>query len=202
MRHILRVFGISRKIRRNIKNSMENIKHIELAKKIKALADKGIGGEKINAEKMLDSLLKKHHITIEEIEGEKIDHHFFNLKEEEAKLWYQIVKSVNNKLKCYGPFPKKDIKSVGLDGNYLVECTVSEYIEIDAKNTIYQRLYKDEIDIFYHAFCTANNILIRPDKKIDASDLNYDELKTLLRVREMSRNIKSQNYHKQLTGGN
>lgn len=181
---------------------MENIKHIELAKKIKALADKGIGGEKINAEKMLDSLLKKHHITIEEIEGEKIDSHFFNLKEEEARLWVQIVKSVNYKLQCYGPFPKKDIKKIGLGGNYLVECTVSEYLEIDAKNAIYQKLYKDELKIFYHAFCTANNILVRTSTKIDVSDLNYDEFKTLLRVRAMSKNINSQSYHKQLTGGN
>lgn len=31
-----------------------------MAKKLKALADKGVGGEKVNAEKMLNDLLKKN----------------------------------------------------------------------------------------------------------------------------------------------
>jgi hypothetical protein len=166
-----------------------NFKHIELAKKLKALAEKGVGGEKINAEKMLNSLLRKHNLTIEDIEGEKIDHYFFKLKKEDERLWSQIVKSVNNKIKCYGPFPDKDIKRVGLGGNYMIDCTTSEWVEIEAKNTIYQRLYKDEVNTFYHAFCTANNILVQPDKEIDISDLTEEELKTLLRVRKLSKNI-------------
>lgn len=173
-------------------------KAIELGKKLKALADKGVGGEKLNAEKMLSQLLKKHNLTIEDIEGEKIDHHYFNLKKEEERLWSQVVKSVNNEISCYGPFPVKDIKRVGLEGNYLIDCTVSEYVEIEAKNVIYQRLYKDELNIFYHAFCTANNILVQPKKSIDISDLEVDEIKTLLRVRQMSRNINSEIYRKQL----
>ena len=56
-------------------------KYIELAKKLKALADRGIGGEKINAEKMLNALMKKHKISIEDIEGEKQED--CNLKEKQ-----------------------------------------------------------------------------------------------------------------------
>ena len=55
-------------------------KNIELAKKLKALADKGIGGEKSNAEAMLNNLMKKHNITIEEIEGEKLMDFFFKIE--------------------------------------------------------------------------------------------------------------------------
>jgi hypothetical protein len=175
-----------------------NTKHIELAKKLKALADKGIGGEKINAEKMLNSLLKKHNLTIEDIEGEKIEKHYFKLEKKDERLWAQIVKSVNNEIKCYGPFPIKMIKEYHFPGNYLIECTISEYIEIEAKNNIYKRLYEEESNIFYHAFCTANNILIKPKKSIDISDLEVNELQTLLRVRQMSRNIKNEQYRKQL----
>ncbi len=173
-------------------------KYIELGKKLKTLVDKGVGGEKINAEKLLANLLNKHNLSIQDIEGEKIEYHFFNLKKEEDRLWNQIVKSVNNKIQCYGAFPAKDIKKNGLGGNYMIECTASEYVEIEAKNSIYQRLYKDELNIFYHAFCTANNILVKPDKKIDVSDLNAEELKTLLRVRKMSHNINCEQYYKQL----
>jgi len=177
-------------------------KYIELAKKLKALADRGVGGEKHNADKMLNSLLKKHNLTTEDIEGEKIDHHFFNLKKEDDRLWLQIVKSVNNQILCYDPFPSKDVKRLHMEGNYMVDCTVSEYVEIDAKNAIYQRLYKDELNIFYHAFCTANNILVKPEKSIDVCELEADELKTLLRVRQMSRNINSEQYRKQLPESN
>jgi hypothetical protein len=173
-------------------------KHIELAKKLKALADRGIGGEKLNAEKMLETLLKKHNLTIDDIEGEKTDDYFFKLNENEHRLWYQIVKSVNTDIKCYGEFPKKDIKLFELKGNYCIKSTLSEYIEIEAKLSIYKRLYEEESDIFFHAFCTANNLLITPKKQIDISDLDDNELKTLLRVRQMSRNIKSEHYRKQL----
>jgi len=77
-------------------------KYIELGRKLKAIAERGIGGEKINAEKMLENLLKKHNLTIDDIEGEKTDNYFFMLKESEHQLWYKIVKYVNVYIKCYG----------------------------------------------------------------------------------------------------
>lgn len=46
---------------------MENSKYLELAKKIKALADRGVGGEKINAAAMLELHMTRHGITMENI---------------------------------------------------------------------------------------------------------------------------------------
>lgn len=43
-------------------------KYIELAKKLKELADRGTGGEKVNAEQQLTRLMEKHGITLEDIE--------------------------------------------------------------------------------------------------------------------------------------
>ena len=94
-------------------------KHIELAKKLKALADKGIGGEKVNAEKMLNDLLKKHNITIEDVEGEKTENYFFKVKPEDSNLFIQIVKRVRYDLKVYGEVPAKKIKELHLKGNYV-----------------------------------------------------------------------------------
>ncbi len=39
----------------------------ELIKKIKALADRGVGGEKENAQKLLKELMQKYNINEEEI---------------------------------------------------------------------------------------------------------------------------------------
>jgi hypothetical protein len=175
-------------------------KYIELAKKLKALAEKGVGGEKWNAQKMLNSLLKKHNLTMEDIEGEKTDNYFFNIKQKaDERLWIQITKSVNSEIKCYGKLPQKEISRLKLKGNYFITCTLSEYIEIEAKYNIYRRLYEEESNVFYHAFCTANGILITPKNPIKVSDLKPDELKTLLRVRQMSYNIKNEPYRKQLS---
>jgi len=174
-------------------------KYIELAKKLKALADKGIGGEKINAKKMLESLLKKHNLSIEDIEGEKEDNYFFKLKNDENRLWNQIVYSVRNDIKCYGKFPQKDIKRLGLTGNYCIQSTLSEYIEIEAKFNIYMKLYREELNIFYHAFCTANDLLVEPKSKITIDDLTPEEKKKLQRVDQMSKNIKKEQYRKQLS---
>lgn len=47
---------------------MENRKKIiEKAKKLKALADRGVGGEQINAKEMFDKYVKHHNITEEEL---------------------------------------------------------------------------------------------------------------------------------------
>lgn len=176
-------------------------KYIELAKKLKALADKGVGGEKLNAKNMLDSLLKKHGLTIDDIEIEKESEYFFKLKPDEHRLWNQIVHSVRNDIKCYGKFPQKDIKQIGLSGNYCIISTLAEYIEIEAKFKIFMRLYRDELNIFYHSFCTANNLLVDPKNPITIDELTEDELKTLKRINQMSKNIKTEQYRKQLSPG-
>jgi hypothetical protein len=173
-------------------------KYIELAKKMKALAEKGVGGEKLNAQRMLEMLLKKHNLSISDIEGEEINEYFFNLKTGESQLWQQIVKSVNPEIKCYGKFLSLDIKRYQIPGNYSIKCTLSEYIEIEAKLSVYQRLYKEEVNIFYHAFCTANNLLIKPKEQITTDDLTTEELETFHRVRQMSKNIKSEQFRKQI----
>lgn len=173
-------------------------KYIELAKKLFALADKGMGGEKINAQSMLEKIMKKHGLSIEDIEGEKQTEYFF--KDIDQRLWHQIVGRVNPEIHCYGKIPAKDVKRVGLAGNYFIRCTAHEYVQIEGMYAIYKRLYDEELNIFYHAFCTANDLLVRPKTPIGLDDLNAQELEKLLRVRKMSREIKTEQYRRALNG--
>lgn len=175
------------------------MKHIELAKKLKALADKGIGGEKINAEKMLSLLLKKHKLIIDDIEGEKTENYFFKIKKGDARLLNQIVKRVNHNLSLYGEFPAKKVKQLGLKGNYMTTCTAFEFIEIESMFDIYQKLYNSELNIFYSAFLKANDLLVKsPDCK-STKDLTHEEYEEWLRINEMASKIKKENFRKQLT---
>lgn len=173
-------------------------KHIELARKLKALAERGIGGEKKTAEEMLNALLKKHKITIEEIEGEKLEDYYFNLKSEQHDLWHQVVKRINLSIKCYGMFPKKAIKELQLGGNYMLKCTASEYIEIEAKFDFYTKLLKEEYDIFLTAFFNANDLLVdNPDiKKVERTDEDYEKW---ARIHDMSKKITVGQFRKQLS---
>lgn len=175
-------------------------KHLELARKLKALADRGVDGEKENAENMLNALLKKHGITIEEIEGEKLEDYFFNLEPAEHDLWFQIVKHVNYSIKSYGAFPDKLIKDAELGGNYMVKCTASNYIEIEAKYSFYKRLYAEEVEIFYLAFLRANVLLVDNPNKKDV-DFTHDDYEKWKRIKGMSDKIQVGQFKKQLSTG-
>lgn len=174
-------------------------KEIELAKKLKELADKGVDGEKTNAEEMLKAFMKKHKITFEDIEGEKIEMHFFNFDKAYLHLFTQIVKSINVSLKIYGEIPKNKMKDYGATGNYAVESTVAEYIEISSKFDFYLRLYLKELDVFNYAFYRANKLLIKP--KEDAPPPSEEDIALHMRAVHLSLGIKSETYHKQIDNG-
>ena len=175
--------------------------YIELCKKLKALSERGIGGEKINAQKMLDSLMKRHNISIEDIEGEKTQDYFLNVKnDQEEQLCQQIVKRVNRKIKTYNRLKQSDVKRFKLLGNYIIECTASEYVEIESMFSIYNRLYKSEIVIFFRAFCTANDLLVVVDEsdKVNISSLDAEERQKLLRADFMAETIAKIIHRKQI----
>jgi hypothetical protein len=175
-----------------------NNKYIELAKKIKNLADKGEGGEKINAEKLLDDILKKHNIKLEELDSLKLEDFFFNIEDLDFKLWLQIVKKVNNTIKIYGKFDDKTIKKNLLDGNYLISCTYLEYVEIVSMFDFFKGLYNKELDFFFTAFCNANNLLIKSSESKSINDLTPEEYKDFIRMLELSKNIKKDSFRKQI----
>ena len=173
-------------------------KVIELAKKLKALADKGVGGEKINAEKMLQALLKKHNITIEEIEGEKINDFFFMLKKEDFQLFYQVLCTVNKLIPAYGEYTKTLIRKYKWKGNYMIRCTPAEYIEIEAKFNFYLKLFNEEKEVLLIAFVSANQLYSPNAGFAETEKMSEAELEKALRAQQLSQSIKKGQYLKQL----
>lgn len=172
-------------------------KYIELCKKLKALAEKGVGGEKANAKKMLSTLMEIHNITIDKIEEEEIKSYYFTITKSNFPLWHQIVKCVNYKIKVYGSFPQKVIKFHKLPGNYMIESTTYEYVEIKTKYDFYQQLLKDEYDLFFSAFLHVNNLLVDYKDKREIK-LTDDDIKKELRIRELAKGIKKGEFKKYL----
>lgn len=174
-------------------------KYIELAKKIKALAEKGIDGEKENAAKLLDSLMKKHNISMEDLEDEKLEKFYFKIEiykhELEVRILHQLVGMFQ--LKLYGCFPQKLVREYRLPGNYMIECSKVMYLEIKAKYDFYCGRMEKRIDEFFYAFCMKNNLLVKPkeDQEIKLSD---DEKQHYINARKISMNMESDSFLKQI----
>lgn len=177
-------------------------KQIELAKKLKALAERGVGGEKENAEAMLKSFMLKHGLRMEDIDGEKIDKYFFKIEKTEkalSRLFQQIVARVNKDINVYGNIPVKTINKYKLKGNFFIECTVAEYVEIEAMYSFYKVLYAAELKVFYSAFVQANDLGVRGNTT--TAELSPEELKQWKRANDMASTIKSKSFRKQLQDG-
>ena len=174
-------------------------KHIELLKKVKALADQGIGGEKQNAEKLLASLMKKHGLTSLDIEEDETKRYFFKAEGINRKILLQCVKRVNYNLRLY-EYKSSYAKYAKLKGNSYIESTTAEYIQIQQMFDLYTKLYKKEVDIFFSAFLHANDLLAQPpeDQKQSLEDVSAEEYEKYMRMLEMSSKVKKESIIKQI----
>lgn len=172
-------------------------KHIELAKKLKALSEKGVGGEKINADNLLKKILKKYNIDIKNIEDETTYDYYFNV--DNIKLFTQIAKFINYEFKLYS-FPKDVMKKYHLNGNIMINCSALEFVHINSMYDHYLDLYNKELDIFMGAFLTANDLLIKPPpgKEKNLNDLSEEEREKYIRQQTMSLGVKSKSYVKRI----
>ncbi len=171
-------------------------KYTELARKLKALVDGGMEGERENAKKLLDSLMKKHGITMEEIESEEVEFRWFEFKKELHDIFVQTAISVcGNRIKRYQQ--RTNINNG--DFRMALELTRAEWIELDAKFAYYGNLYKEELDIFFIAFVQKNQ-LFNPDgsELMDINDLTEEEQEKFFRAQRMGTVIKQGEYNRQL----
>lgn len=166
-------------------------KYLELAKKLKALAERGIGGEKYNAQQALDRFLQKHGISIEDLEDDKEENHWIRVGDNKA-LFTQVAASVlgaNTKVCTNFKYQK---------GKMCIVTTKAKAVEVEAKFNFYSALYKKEVDIFYEAFIVANGIFPMDGVKKDMGELSKEERDRARRAMEMASSIASNPFHKLL----
>lgn len=101
---------------------------LEKIKKIKALADRGVGGEKMNAQATLERLMQEHGITEADLELEKVETEWFTYHDElERRILGQVIYSVTGKqpFGCVGAETGRKRKKRGAD------CTAAQRLEIE-----------------------------------------------------------------------
>lgn len=167
---------------------------IELLKKIKALADGGVGGEKTNAEKKLREMMNKLGLTEEDLEEEKIVTRIFetgNLKVNK-NLFGQIAASVIEDVKIYGSTVSKKIR--------LIDCTVAQQVEIEAKFAFYKTRYKHDLETFYLAFIQRNRLWPKYSKDQEQKEMTPKEEAKWVKAQMMSEGLDKHHYRKQIGG--
>ena len=139
----------------------------DLLKKIKALAERGHGGERESAQAMLTRLMEQYGISEMELEEERRTMTFFPYSQEtERRLLNQIIYMVTGHggRGCKGADSGRKRKKLG------AECTAAERIEVEAAFSFYKAAMSEELEVFYAAFAHKNQLFPSADKRPPESD--------------------------------
>jgi len=167
---------------------------------LKALSERGVGGEKLNAEERLRCLMQKHGISEEELEDAGVRIYWIAFKTDfERLLLHQLAYmhlGSGHSFGCVGMYTNRARKKVG------VECTPAQYIEIEADFALYRVAMAEEMEIFYSAFI-QKNLLFPPPELVKASDSNDDKIsmEKLAKMQAMMKGIKHRTRNKALPEG-
>ena len=161
-------------------------KKVELLKKLKALADRGVDGEKVAAEKMLDKLMKKYDVTDEELSADEVSTMVFKYSgAEQKKLLLQIIYKVTNKTDIFYDYINRD--SGGVSRTRLgADVTKAQKIEIEFLFDFYVRQYEKECEVFLEAFIQKNQLF---GNSLQADDEQVAKHKDLAKLYSMMNGI-------------
>lgn len=173
---------------------MDN-KSIELGKKLKALADAGYGGEKQNAKELLEKYLRKHNLTIEQIDTDAIISRRYKVGPH-GRLFLQVVASVTDEFQAFRVTNDPSCR--------ILDVTEIHHIETEAKFNFFKKEFikqkKENEDLFFNAFVQKNALYSsQPSDPAEAKQLTLEERQRILKVQALQETIDRAEYLKQLS---
>lgn len=143
-----------------------------LLKKIRTLAERGVGGEAENAEKLLAHMMEKYDISEDELDADIRERNDFEYHgKEQKKILRQVVYKVTggNAYELYYTATGRKVKTqLGAD------CTPAEKVEIEYLFDFYKRLWEKEKEAFLAAYIQKHRIFaIRTD--IEPQEISPEE---------------------------
>ncbi len=129
-------------------------------RKLLELVRQGVGGEKDNAQSVLDKLLKKHGLTLDDLDSEHAEtipceFRFGNALE--RKLLLQVIFTVLNKKSMSVRDNHKNSKTL------CIKATRAQKLEIDLAWSLFREAFTKEQDRLFIAFIHKNH-LFGPDE--------------------------------------
>lgn len=121
-----------------------NEKQKALLQKLKALAERGVGGEKEGAERKLKQLMAKYGVDQLELEGDQVSRYEIKYRGEfEKRLLSQIIYRARNDKE--GQYHRR--YGQGSRSILIVECTKAQEIQIRIEFEFYRDLLKEEQEL-------------------------------------------------------
>ena len=170
---------------------------LEKLMKVKALAERGEGGERESAERTLTAMMERYGISDADLEDNQVSTHWIRYKTVwEKKLLHQLAYMYlgdGHSFGCVGRYTKRPRKEVG------IECTPAQYIEIEADFTFYSAAMEEEMGIFYSAFLQKNRLFPPPElarENTEEEDAESLDLERLAKISAMMDGIEHHTRHK------
>lgn len=174
---------------------------LEKLMKVKALAERGEGGEKESAERTLAALMERYGVTEEALEDSKVSTHWIRYKTTwEKKLLHQLAYmylGAGHSFGCVGTYTGRSRKKVG------IECTPAQHIEIEADFAFYSAAMEEEMGIFYSAFLQKNHLFPPPElarENTEEEDAEDIDLERLAKIEAIMDGIECHTRHKAIEG--
>ena len=167
-------------------------KLFEKLNKIEALAQSGIGGERENAQQLLDALCAKYGVTLDQLCDEKKEWIRFTIKDRlDEKLLMQIVAHVCKTNGCR--FARTKNKRQNKDRWF--ELTKTQELDVRECYEHYRKLWLKNLDDVMSAFIQANSIF-GPPKDEDCEMPTHEEIERLLKLRGIMSGLESDPWKK------
>lgn len=165
-------------------------KVLELAQKLKALAERGVGGEKTNAIAALEALLKKHNISEEELEDPITKRYRIYVPFKKRTIFNQVFKMIAGTQEMYILRSKPN--------TYVQELTALQFIEVEATFDFYWKAYEEELAIFEQAFIQKNQLFDPKGPVRELDELTPEEQAKARKMLAMADQIEKQKMDKRI----
>lgn len=182
------------------KKSKDEIK--QLLKKLEALAERGVGGEKETARKKIQKLLADNDLTEDDLNDAKENYYLFSYTHPyKEKLMCQCI------YKVLGAEKANYYKTAHTRNKVGVYCTPAQKLEIELDFEFYSNLFDEELESFMSAFIDKQDIFPEdvPSKVLNRDELSQEELEMMLKkeayARNMSKRVRASAYLEDFTNG-
>ena len=184
-------------------NDMDAIDKIKnKLRKLKALADRGVGGEADNAQRLLAEVAEKYGIILDEFDLEAEEKIRFEVKlpkNWQRDIFRQLVALMRLE-KCGDVHNLEVLEYYSFKVNpkqFYVHCTKAEWLELTAKYEVLARDYEEQIKSFTLAFLMSNDLLLPPSDDHNKK-LTQKEREEYRRASNLSWGIEKSKMNKQL----
>lgn len=178
---------------------MADEKLLELLKKLKALADRGEGGERENAAHMLKRLMEKHDVPMDAICDDQLKEREFFVSDDHNVLFGQVISSVIGERASRYQKLTRDTRKLK---SRFYNLTDAEYIEVQAKWEFYLRAWKEErkrqLDLILKAFIHKNELYSTEGNTTKKSDLTPEQLQEYMNILSLMEGMKRHHFAKQI----